>query len=213
MKKYFINLDSRTDRLHGMLSNEYSKHFTRVNAIHFDEISNDYLTPNGFKLQPAETACFLSHLRTWGIVATDEEIGHREFVMICEDDISIINDPDLVIDLIEKSKHRFVQCANRTIDSFKVLTKNARDIDRTSSACYFIRKDLCKELYNRYKDTNIVCIADLFSSYIDEHVGELQGIIAIFNEHADKSDISPQTDLALKKYLKHIGIKLDTWLI
>lgn len=213
MKKYFINLDCRKDRLESMLSNEYSKSFTRVKAIHFGEIHDDYICGNGYKITSAENACFLSHLKVWELVTKDHSILMDDFVLIAEDDVTFKKNIDDVLNCINESEYRFIQCINEANQDSILVGKVPVELNRTTTACYLIRKSLCAELYDKFANNNIVFIADMFSDYLNERLGLLHGSFVYHNELSNVSDITPHTNKVLKERLQNVGIRLDNWLI
>lgn len=217
MKKYFINLDSRKDRLTNMLSNKYSYTFTRIKAIHFDEISSIYLTENP-ELVPAEIACFLSHLKIWKIVALDFDIKDDEYVLISEDDVVFNENTEDILNKISKCNNyhavRFIQCINHNANNkIEIRYVKPNSIDRTSTACYLIKKSLCKELVRKFSYINTVHIVDLFSQYIEESVGLLDINITSWSDTANQSDISVQTDSKVKELLINSVFSYDNWCI
>ena len=105
-KVYVINLDRSTDRL-TLITQTFEKlglEFERVNAVDGSQLeAKDYTAANQFHrpLQANEIACYLSHVKCWNKILTD----NVDFGVVLEDDIALIDDFQHVIEQLIEHCH------------------------------------------------------------------------------------------------------------
>lgn len=210
MKKYFINLDNRQDRLESVLNDEFLMDFQRVSAIHSSEINLDEykLKPDITYITPAEAGCCLSHIKVWEIATKDPTIKNSEFIMVCEDDVSSVKNFNEILEkLIHFSSYTendFIHCipTQDLLNKYDWNNVPIKEITLLTTGCYLIRKSLCIKLVEQFKANKELFIADKFFSYLPFSVVSIFTPIVEFNSLSQLSDISEER---IKKFIEFLS--------
>lgn len=144
IKKYYINLDTRTDRRKN-IETQIGQDFKRVSAVVGVNLTSDEINKT-FDLETAKNkyditltneqiACTLSHFKIYQEIANDETINDNSFVLISEDDNKFIDQFPLrinqllaflsqnkfkTVNMVLLRYHSFTQFVDFVPDDFKL---------------------------------------------------------------------------------------------
>lgn len=159
---YCINLPLSKKRYDLIKRDKFFSNFQMVNGIYGKDIIDFVSNPN--ELTEGELGCTLSHLKVWKMVAEDASINDNDFVMIIEDDVYSVEGIEDKLKICLKTNFDFIQGNS----SRQTLTHGSkRSITFKSSACYLIRKKLCKQLLDKIKGNNLI-LMDLWDVWLEE---------------------------------------------
>lgn len=173
---YCINLPLSKERYDLIKRDKFFSNSHIINGVYGKDVI-DFI-PNPNELTEGELGCTLSHIKIWKMVIEDTSIDDNDFVMIIEDDVCSIEDIEGKLEICLNSNFDFIQGNS----SNKILTYSSKkSITFKSSACYLIRKKLCKQLLDKIKGNNLI-LMDLWDIWLEEDtkVGEIS-LIEFYN--------------------------------
>lgn len=176
LPKYCINLPLSKQRYDLIKKDKFFSNFQIVNGVYGKDVIDFVSNPN--ELTEGELGCTLSHIKIWKMVVEDTSINDNDFVMIIEDDVYSVEGIEDKLKICLKTNFDFIQgnSLNQT------LTHSSKtSITFKSSACYLIRKKLCKQLLDKIKSNNLI-LMDLWDVWLEEDtkVAEI-GLIKFHN--------------------------------
>lgn len=159
---YCINLPFSKERYSLIKQDKFFSNSQIINGVLGKDVI-DFI-PNPNELTEGELGCILSHIKVWKMVIEDTSINNNDFVMIIEDDVYSVEDINQKLNICLNTNFDFIQGNSEK----QVLTHSSKvSITFKSSACYLIRKKLCKHLLDKIKGKKLI-LMDLWDIWLEE---------------------------------------------
>lgn len=229
LQAYVINLDQRTDRLYEFYQQQDAQYFRRVSAVDkavlaligepsyfFNTAWNSQYI--GRAVTFGEIGCTLSHIKTWKLIAENDQLADDDFAIVAEDDVKLVANFTRYLtvclphfktteaDIILLQKLSLANGGNVTLftggELHYFIPNSVIESDNDGSSLYLIRKSKVVSLIKRLEKEKPHWLADQFSLFCDVDkmiiLSELFGYVP----KPDDSDLEYERTLARQAALK-----------
>lgn len=191
---YVINLDRRTDRLFQFYQQQEAHPFQRVAAVDRAilaligdgrEVFNTALSYQYIQrpITLGEIGCTLSHIKTWKLIAENNQLADDDFAVVAEDDVKLIANFSTYLsacmahfkasqaDIVLLQKLELAKGGNVTLftggDLNYFVPSSASASDNDGSSLYLMRKSKAIALLKRLEAEKPAWLADQFSLFCE----------------------------------------------
>ncbi|MBF0785228.1 glycosyltransferase family 25 protein [Muribacter muris] len=191
---YVINLDRRTDRLSQFYQQQEAHSFQRVAAVDKEflaligdgrEVFNTAFFCQSIQrpITLGEIGCTLSHIKTWRLIAENNQLADDDFAIVAEDDVKLIANFSQYLtaclahfkstqaDIVLLQKLELAKGGNVALfsggDLNYFVPKSAVECDNYGSSLYLIRKSKAVSLLKRLEAEKPAWLADQFSLFCE----------------------------------------------